>query len=249
MSITPGTQGTTGPVIPHVQPGDLIRASDMNVLIDDVTDLLARVAALEGAGASGSNQPVITGRLPTGDITVRSQLILTGRNFLVPVNQNTVIIDTLQISQFLTGSDDTQLIFDVPTGFSGLPRDVTVTVTNRNGSDSTTIHLLPEVIIPVGQLVITDTTGDLGGNIQVGSTYTFTFSLDSQTDIPETYTVTALFSNAQGATMSAWQTGATILGGTQLTITPGKPVTVGVRVTVPAGATSVDFALSVASQH
>ncbi|MFE2879319.1 hypothetical protein ACFXG6_25440 [Streptomyces roseus] len=230
----------------RVEPGDLITARFVNRILDQLERMQAEIDEIKG---SDKNVPVITGRSPLGDITVPSELTLLGRNFLIPVNQNTVTIDgTVSITGFLVGSNDTRLIFDVPPTIAGLPKDVEVKVTNRYGSDSTTVRLVPDRTV-TGQMVITDNTGDLGEAIQTGHTYLFTFQLDSQTNIPETYEVAPRFTNAQGATVPAWQSQAVLVGSSPLTIRPGTPTTVGVRVTVPAGATSVDFALAVAAQH
>jgi hypothetical protein len=232
----------------RVQPGDLISSEFVNRLLDEVESLGTRVEALESAGGSPT-APVITDRFPQGDIRVRSELRLIGRNFLVPSHLNTVTIDGLSLTSFLAGSSDTQLIFDIPPTFTGLPKNVTVTVTNRNGSARTTIRLLPEVEVPLGKLVITDQTPDLGEAVQVGHSYLFQFLLDSQTTIPETYTVQPVFTNANGAQASAWRSGTALIGGTQVRITPQDPVTIGARVTVPAGAVSVDFAMAAEAQN
>ncbi|MFD9100231.1 hypothetical protein ACFVZN_04055 [Streptomyces virginiae] len=236
-----------GPIhFDRVEPGELITASFVNRILGQLERMQAEIDEIKG---TDKNIPVITGRSPLGDITVPSELTLIGRNFLIPVNQNTVTIDgTVSITGFLVGSNDTRLIFAVPQNIAGLPKDVEVKVTNRYGSDSTTVRLVPDQT-PVGQMLITDNTADLGEAVQTGHTYLFTFQLDSQTNIAETYTVTPRFTNAQGSSVSAWQTGAVLVGSSPVTIRPGAPTTVGVRVTVPAGASSVDFAIGVAAQH
>ena len=230
----------------RVEPGDLITARFVNHILDQLERMQAEIDEIKG---SDKNVPVITGRSPLGDITVPSALTLLGRNFLIPVNQNTVTIDGIvAISGFLVGSNDTQLIFDIPPTIGGLPKDVEIKVTNRYGSASTTVHLVPDQTV-TGQMVIKDNTPDLGEAIQTGHTYLFTFQLDSQTNIAETYEITPRFTNAQGATVSTWQSETALVGGSLVTVRPGFPTTVGVQITVPASATSVDFALGVAAQH
>ncbi|MET7636354.1 hypothetical protein [Streptomyces sp. NPDC005078] len=230
----------------RVEPGALITARFVNRILDQLERMQAEIDEIKG---SDKNIPVITGRSPLGDIPVPSELTLIGRNFLIPVNQNTVTIDgTVSITGFLVGSNDTRLIFDIPPTIAGLPKNVEVKVTNRYGSDSTTVRLVPDQTV-TGQMLITDSTSDLGEAIQTGHTYLFTFQLDSQTNIAEAYAITPRFTNAQGTSASAWQTGAVLVGSSPVTIRPGAPTTVGVRVTVPAGASSVDFAVGVAAQH
>jgi hypothetical protein len=232
----------------RVGPGDVIRSDLINKLLAKVESLDTRVVALESGGGR-PEAPVITGHLPQGDIVAGGELRVLGRKFLVPTNQNTVTVDTKTFSSFLPGSNDGQLILDLPDDFQGLPKDVTLAVANRNGTSTATVRLQPAVQIPGGQLLVADTTGTLGEVIKTGQTYTFTYRLESQTDIPETYDVAPVFTNAVGSTAAAWRAGAVTLGGDVLSLDAFKPLEVGVRVQVPAGAQQVDFALALSSRH
>ena len=240
-----------GPIdLDRVAPGDLITAAFVNRLLEAVQQLNGRVTALEG-GTSGPGAPVITGRAPSGDVRVRTELRIFGRNFLVPSNQNTVTLDGRSITQFAEGSNDTTLIVHMPSDFANLPRDFALTVQNRNGtSPPIVLRLVPEAEIPRGRMVVTNVTRSLG-QINVGQTYTFLFELNSQTDIPETYELEPRYDNAVGASASVWFAATQLLGaaGRQVRLTPNQPLTLGVNVTVPANAQRVDLALLATSLH
>jgi hypothetical protein len=234
----------------RVSPGDLITSDLMNRLLNEVESLEARVTALE-TGGEGPSAPVITGRFPTGDITVSSELRLFGRNFLVPASQNTVTIDGRPVT-LLFGSDDKQLILMVPPDITGLPKNAAVTVTHRGGSASTTIRLLPSAAPPpTGEVIVSDATPDLGQPLAAGQTFTFQFLLDSQTNIAVPYRLDPVFTNARSSTIDAWRAGTTLPDGTDVMVTPGAPTVVRAQVTVPTGlgVPAVDFALAASAQQ
>jgi hypothetical protein len=232
----------------RVSPGDLIEARLVNNIVDFLVSLDKRVAALEGSGAA-TNAPVISGWDPAGDVRVRTQITLHGYNFLVPTSLNTVNFDQVSISHFLSDSDSSHLVFPVPPVLSGLPRDVTFTVTNRNGTANTTIRILPESDVPTGVLTILDVTPDLGGPIQVAQTYTFQFRLEAIVDLPETFKLEPIFDEADGASVEAWQAAASLIGGVQVALRSREPITVGVSIKVPSGAKKVQFGLNVTAEH
>lgn len=238
----------TGP-IEIVRPGDLITYISFNHIASHLNDLMQRVATLEAQIQPGANVTL----LPfSGSARIGDEITVRGTNFAVPVHLNVVMLDTVRITQFNPGTDDSHLVFNVPPGITGVPKDATFSVSNSTGSASMVIPVLPAgTPVPVGELRITQGTAETGP-IQVGGAYNFPFILDSQTDITETYLVTARFDNASGAAAGAWLNNTRILnqlGSPQPmpTVTPGSPVTVRVAVTVPSGAVSVDLALRVQS--
>ncbi len=233
--------------IPNVNPGDLITAAFFNQVITTINDLAQRITALEGAAPSTTE---VNLKPYSGSVRVGEAITLQGANFAVPANLNTVLMDTTPITQFNPGTDTTHLSFNVP-DLADLPRDVIVSVANTSGSASIIIPVLPAVQTPVGSLVLSPGDADIG-IIQVGQSYDFPFLLDSQTTLPETYALSVLFNNAEGATASAWSAGTRITNAlgqtiTTATVAAGSPVTVRVTVTVPAGATRVDLALRAVS--
>lgn len=231
----------------HVNPGDLITANFMN-------DLLRRLKAVEDALAApgtGTGSSLFIDRIvPSGTLTVGQEIEIEGRGFADPVSGNIVTMGGMVIERFLPGSSSTRLILTVPS-ISGVPRDdVVLTVRNGTASDSEVLNVVAPVIIPVGRLMITDVTGSVSppGTITVGGTFTFWFDLDSQT-LPggESYHLSATYANATGSNIAAWNAATTLvsatgsaLSSTTLRLNPGSPVRVGVRFTVPTGATRIE---------
>jgi hypothetical protein len=188
---------------------------------------------------------------PTGTLTVGQEIEVQGRGFASQVTGNVVSMGGILIERFLPTPDPSRLRFSVP-NISGVPRtDVVITVRYRDSSDSRTVSVNPAVVIPTGRLMITDVTGSVSppGTILAGNTYTFWFDLDSQT-LPggESYRLSATYSNAAGANVAAWNAATSLvsatgaaLSSTTLRLNPGSPVRVGVKFTVPSGATRADL--------
>jgi hypothetical protein len=230
------------PTLANVQPGDLITSEFMNLLIDAMRSLDLRISDLEG-GDAVNRPPVLTGRTPTGDIEAGSLLTLLGRNFLRPSELNTVMLDNVPINSFGSNSDDTQLIFTVPDVFGALPRTMPVSVTNQFGASAQLqVRLLPHVQPQGGQVVIFNQTPPLG-QINAGSTFELRWLVDSQTVLPAVYNLSVNFSTVFGASAAAWQAGTLLTPSGPREIPRGSPLAVSARITVPAGATSVQIAL------
>jgi len=230
-----------------VEPGDLITADLINQVLAELGDLQTRVSVLEGQAQPGNK---ITLKPYLGSPRIGDEITVTGTNFAVPVSLNVVMMGAVRITQFNPGTDGSHLVFNVP-NIPGVPVDVTLSVTNSTGSDSIIIRVLAAMQVPVGAMVVSAIPPGIGV-IQVGQTYNFLFTLDSQTTIAETYLLSALFSNAVGVPLGAWSENATIRNSNGQTVssvpvTPGNPATIRVAVTVPAGATRVDLALQVQS--
>jgi hypothetical protein len=234
-----------------VRPGDLITAAAFNHLIDGYDDLLQRVIALEGQIVQPGTGVTVQ---PLGhSVEVGDEITVIGTHFAQPVALNVVMFGTTRITQFNPGTDDHHLVFNVPP-VTGLPRDVTFSVTNSTGSASMQITVLATTNpVPIGSLVISPVPTS-PGVIQVGQTFTFPFTVDSQTNIPETYSLVVLYNQVVGSTPNAWSQATSIRNQsnqsiTGVTVANGSPVTVNVRVTVPAGATRANLTLQALSQH
>lgn len=234
-----------------VRPGDLITSAAFNHLVDGYDDLLQRVIWLEGQiGQTGSGVTL----QPLGHaVEVGDEITVIGTNFAEPIGLNVVMFGTTRITQFNPGTDDRHLVFNVP-AVTALPRDVTFSVTNPNGTASMQITVLATTNpVPVGSLVITPVPTN-PGNILVGQQYVFPFTIDSQTNIPETYSLAVLYNQVVGSTPTAWSQATSIRNQSNqpiasVMVANGSPVTVNVRVTVPAGATSAALTLLAMSQH
>lgn len=226
------------------QAGDLITADFINDILDILESLDQRVSTLEQA----SGTVTITGI--SGSLRIGGELRVMGSNFEVPARFNTVTLDTVEISSFNPGTDDANLVFNIP-AVAGVPREVTLTVSNRNGGASWRFSLLPAQQVVTGELLITEVAEE-HGVIEVGQMYTFRFQLASQTNMAEDYTLQAQYSGVTGATVADWEDATSLVNASDeqiesVRITPGSPVTVGVQVTVPAGAESVNLSLQVNS--
>ena len=233
-----------GPKTDEVHPGDLITAQHFNVLRADVRALQIAVAALQGGVVTTSKGPVLVSRDPTGDVEVGSKLTLLGANFKVAGSTNTVMLGNVAVSAFLA-EDDTHLAFQVPDLFTGLPRDMTVFVTNANGVSQTLIvRVLPQVPVQGGQVVLVDQTSALG-QINVGTAYQLKWLVDSQTLMPVTYKWSLVVSNLDGSSADGWSKPAVFTPAGPTAIAAGAPVLVTAAVTVPAGAKKADVALKV----
>lgn len=243
----------------RVSPGDLIKAEIWSDMIDELIALDARVAALEAIEPIPEPmKPQLTGRSPTGDIAVPSRLTVFGRNFINPPNgQNTLSIAGLDFTQFVPGSNDTQLMVDLPDFGGSPPSSAQVVVSNRNGSSNPLpVQMHAVVQVPTGITDVTKVTQNLA-TIEVGKKYTFVFQVAATlAHGPETYEVAAAYMNAQGASASAWNSATrlvdesgTTIPSSRVLVNTGNPAKVGVEVTVPNGATSVELAVHAESLH
>jgi hypothetical protein len=229
------------------QPGDLIPSDEWNAISAAVAALDSRVAILESR-PQGGLAPIVSGRDPAGDVAVGSRLTVLGRNFLVPADQNTVTLGNAAIEDFLSGSDDEHLVFQIPNAFSGLPQTLQLMVVNRNG---TSVPLNVRVLsqqTPQGGMVVFRPQTPAGQTPEVGEQIEFEWDVDSQTTVPERYLLRPLFTNAVGADDDAWQAAATVEPSGVTRITRGNPVRTTISVVVPAGAESVDVALEAVAQ-
>ena len=190
------------------QPGDLITSSFMKQLIDQLTALDKRIAALEGVVPGAGGNLAITQMDPT-DLHFGEELRVFGVNFGVPSENQVTFDNGFAVNQFKAGSNDRLLILNVPV--MTLPSDsklVTVAVSSVRGYDFRQITIRkPEVVIPAGTLAVgiqQFPPGDAQGNISAPGSYVFTFRVDVRATLDETYNLTPQVPQvAQGQT--PWQ--------------------------------------------
>lgn len=222
----------------RVRPGDLITADMINKVIDQLGLLENRVTALE-AVAPGGDAVVITGLLPSGPVSLGTELRIVGRNFGLP-GTNVVTIDNSDVSQFKAGSSDTQLIFNVPL-LQGIPAQgkvVTLTVSNDIGFASTSMIVVPaQPTVPAGTIFV-NLSQSPAGNLIAGSSFTFGFNVKAITNMEEDYTL-------KPTVQAGWP--VKIVDQNNVDVVPaeirlakgdppnGTSKTVFVRVTIPAG--------------
>ncbi len=240
--------------VEKVNPGDLITAGYVNSIVDALDSLQAQIDAL-GVTSVPANTPVIDTVDPSPDVPAGSTMTIHGHNFGVPAVLNTVTVDGIPLNDFQAGSTDTVINVGVPGNLSGVPGTKSLVVATAVGgaSNSKSVHFVAPQIVLIGQAQLTNTSGQLG-TITVGSALLFQFQIDATAlNEAEQFLVQTTYSNAQGAAASAWDDGTSYVGtsGTdhRVTVSPLAPVTVGVRVVVPTGATSVEMSVQAVSVH
>jgi hypothetical protein len=134
-------------ILDTVRPGDVISSDLLNRIIHLLNEHDAMLAS-GGSGGSTGNQ-LLTGFSPALEQNVDRVLTAFG-NFDFPLGTNSLSIDGQPIlpSAFMAGSNNTQLVFRIPTSISvtaGTKKPVTVRITNTKGTDQRSYTLLPQV--------------------------------------------------------------------------------------------------------
>jgi hypothetical protein len=241
----------------RVQPGDLITASFMNAILDQIEALDAKIGA---PSTTPSTTVTITGLITASTpARVGDELKVVGTGFGSPAGC-VVTIDGVHVSgsqnpsPFKAGSGDTMLIFNIP-AVPALPSSgkvVSLVVSNANGAATTTFALFPfQATIPAGRLFVF-LSASPPSPLTVGNTaatFDFTFSINADTNMDENY----LLSSAMD--LPGW-TASTLdpLNNTPLAVIPigkGQTKTVKVRVGIPGNPGNVTgkLTLSVTSQN
>jgi hypothetical protein len=219
--------------IQQVQSGDVITANLMNQIIQALSGLDGRLSKLE-AGATSTGGVTISAFNPPG-VRVGDILEIDGSGFLVPPQLNQVTIAGVPAPNFQMSSSTTKLLVAVPniTGLDPQGTQVTVAVSNSNGSAQAQLTLKPQLVVPQGNVAVQYinppvVSGD--GTIKAG-TYTFGFSVTAFADRDGTYTITPAITGNGGWAVS-------LLQGNQLSLAgnvTGTQQAVSVAVTVPGG--------------
>jgi hypothetical protein len=237
----------------RVSPGDLITANLVNRMMTAIEDLQVKVAGFESSTSTASG-PVILDVLPSRTIQLGQSIAIVGRNFAQPPDHNDVSIGGVPVVRFAPGSSASQLNVTVPTSIANVPGPAALIVAVDDRSDSITVQVEPEQVIPKGQLIITDTTPSLG-TIAAGETITLIFNVDSQTTVPETYTLRVAYTALTGATAATWQAATKLFDATgqalpaALTLFAARPAVVIARIVIPEDAQTATLALSADSHH
>jgi len=244
------------PPMARVRPGDLITADFVNVLLDRMDDLETRMAELE-PGTNPSNDPLITVLLPSGTasdpIRVATELRIVGQNFRFTLGGQRVFFDTLQVTAFKGGSNDTQLILDVPNQLSvpDAGRPVELRVENGLGSVTRTVTVLPFDQGLQGNIDLLwrdEISPNPSPNpITPGSAALFAYTLNSRASRQATFQINPVVS------VTAWQGLVQVLDSNQavltqptITLTTGEQRNFFIRLSqVPPGTSGQQFTLSV----
>ncbi|MCP4218626.1 MAG: carboxypeptidase regulatory-like domain-containing protein [bacterium] len=122
----------------------LNQVPDVNTAVATGTAIDLVVTAAADSGGVSTGEVVILGFVPPPTVgrAIGEDITITGKNFEIPVQNNTVTIGGVQVispdgsrSPFLAGSGSERLIFRVPVipGITGSRQDVDIVVVNSKG--------------------------------------------------------------------------------------------------------------------
>ena len=187
----------------HAQPGDIITADDWNLVVDAINELLQ--AGQQTGIKIGSVSPAGNQIDP---IRIGTILQLTGQNFGFSIGQTKVTFEsgntiaTVLRKDMLVGSFDERLLLMVPPipGMTPAGMNMTMRVSNGVANDTRSVFVMPVVIDLVGDMFVTF-RADVAPNptpnpIETGKNVDFRFRLQSATNIPGTFALSAEILNS-----------------------------------------------------
>jgi hypothetical protein len=221
------------PIIPKVNPGDLITADRMNQMASAIANLDARLTVLEATGPV-ANPVRIDGFTVNQPVRVGDQIEVNGAGFLIPAVLNAVTMGNVPVTSFAMMSGASKLVFTVP-AIPNVPVNgtaVTVALTNANGSaTSPQLIVFPKVDLPSGQTQVLYTNAPVmpfnQPNITAGQVYIFTFEITAFTDRNVSYAI------APGITGANWL--AKLVETSPQPVTQNGTLPIHVQVTAAAG--------------
>ncbi len=186
---------------PNVAAGDLIRAETFNLMLNDINELMLRLARLE-ANAGG---PYIDRIEPVGGVyAAGTKITIIGRNFK-PSNADTkVSFGTRDVFDFFPESNDTHIVMPVPVGFPTLPVDLMVKVSTAGMvSNEYPVRIVAPEVEVQGTLEVTTVSGALG-QINIGSPYSITWRITSQITVDRDIVLEKKVSAVTGSSEGIW---------------------------------------------
>ena len=190
----------------HAQPGDVITAEDWNLVVDAINELLQ---AGQTSGIKINN--VIPAATALDPLKIGSLVQVVGQNFGFSIGQSKVIFEagttsvTVLRAQMLSGSFDERLMFMMPPIPGITPAGLTMAMKVDNGvaSDNRSVFVMPVVISLIGDVFVNwraDVNPNPSPNPVVSTQQAdFAFRLQSGTNIPGTYDLTADIINSSVA--------------------------------------------------
>jgi hypothetical protein len=239
----------------QVRPGDLITAADWNAVIQEINDLEVRVTKLE-TGVSSDGSVVITRVLPTGALrVVTTEVHVQGRNFGFTAGACRVFVTvdstSVRIDGFKLGTNDQELIFNIPAipGVLSSGTPARLSVSNATTTDTADLTLLPAQSTLGGAVDVTPLGVD-PATFNAGAQVDFKFNLKARTNMDATFTLSPVLVVASN--QAAWQSALQVLDDTKavlaqqsLQLTAGQEKIVFVRITaVPAQPANAAFTLT-----
>jgi hypothetical protein len=214
----------------HVSPGQLITTAWANGIVDEINSLQAQLDALGSPPSSppAAGAPLLTSRSPAGNIQVNGLLTLLGQNFS-PLSQARVNFGSLNVTQFLSGSSDTQINVSVPNIPLG---PVGLSVSTPQGTSNVLAATVVAAPPPQGGNVHIDVANDPSNppNPTANTPLQLQWSVASDTINPDTYTFAVEFSDITPAA-TPWSASLNV---SEKQVTPGSPFTVVATVQVPS---------------
>jgi hypothetical protein len=223
-----------GTLFQDVRPGDLITAELINRMMHEIERLDTAVAAL-----SVPEGPHIDTLLPSGQLAMGAELQIVGSGFGTPAH-NSVTLDGVAALPIKNQSTGNLLVVDVPSIPDVPPqgRQVTVRVSNAVGFDTAPLAVTQAVpTIPSGQLAVTLAQAP-AGNLVVGQSHLFLFTVKAITDLQDGYTVTATVDRPGWTAAIVDQVGNPAAAEITIPVSPspgGTTRTIGVLLTIPSG--------------
>jgi len=244
-------------VPPEVRAGDLITADFMNSVLAELADLRAEIVLLQGSGTSGTGLAVLS-YSPVGTATdpirVGSELRVHGREFRYAIGAHRVSIDGAPINTFKAGSNDSLLIFDVPSLPIFVPtggRPATLRVGNGLASVDVTITVRPadlpimgtveviwrnDIANPVPNPIAANGPASFMYSIHSGATRDASFALSVAT-VPPSFQSFAHVTDSSGVPIP----------GNIIPLEQGATKNIVVRIDLPAGSNGQTFSLNVSA--
>jgi hypothetical protein len=231
----------------RVAPGDLIRADLFNQILDDINDLMLRVAMLEGSADTTQVPPRIDSITPTV-VHSGDQIVVMGQG-LSELNMQTIKFDSTQVpvAAIKSGSTAQRMVIDTPP-LLGLPttgKAVVLFVENGAGNAQGNYTQLPgEASFGVFDPRAIITKVEPVEPLKPNTTYAVTLQSSIKSTKDEKFDVT---SNVDGAGFSAGNANPA-----SITVTPASentPVVTTIKVPVTTGASGAsNFSLILKGQ-
>ena len=175
--------------IDNVNPGDLIKASFIDGLIQAIVDLDSRLSRLEGSSAlSVTPNPVMVGQT----------LTVVGANFSVPSEMNNVTLGGTLIVGFKDLGSPSQLAFTVPSigNLDAGGTSLALIVTNEQGLQrSALVTVKPLVQTPSGLIANTPPIPSTTGTLTSPTTLTYAFTATAIASLGASYTASVTTTN------------------------------------------------------
>jgi hypothetical protein len=194
--------------------GDGIPDLAMGTEAGNVSVLLNEQGQISSGGAA-----VITSLTPSGSVQVGQLLTVSGRNFGFSTGSQQVSIDNVQVNAFMPGSNDQQLMFEVPSSITNVPAQGTpVTLSISNGVPPpaiATITLLPGATLG-GSVGVNYVAPVTTGNITAGAPLVLRFTLDSGTNLDASWAIQPVITGPSNA--SAFNNNLQVLDSNQRVI-------------------------------